>query len=80
MSSEEMKVACPLCEGRGVLLRSEIADHFTNKELLARLDARITEILEDIAGVIPAPAARNFQREVHTWNPTLPIWRRSPKE
>jgi hypothetical protein len=23
---------------------------------------------------------RNFEREVHTWNPTLPMWRRSNKE
>ncbi|MGA2355496.1 MAG: hypothetical protein ABSG02_13455 [Terriglobales bacterium] len=24
--------------------------------------------------------ARNFEKEVHTWNPTLPMWRRSNKE
>jgi hypothetical protein len=24
--------------------------------------------------------ARNFRKEVHCWNPTLPMWRRSPKE
>jgi hypothetical protein len=23
---------------------------------------------------------RNFEKEVHTWNPTLPMWRRSNKE
>jgi ribonucleoside-diphosphate reductase subunit M1 len=23
---------------------------------------------------------RNFEKEVHSWNPQLPIWRRSPKE
>jgi len=22
----------------------------------------------------------NFEKEVHTWNPTLPMWRRSNKE
>ena len=79
MSSENLRVTCPLCEGKGELLRSEIADRFTNHELRARLDARITEILEDIAAVA-GPKVRNFQKEVHTWNPTLPIWRRSPKE
>jgi len=77
--AETINVTCPLCEGKGELLRSEIADRFTNKELRACLDARIAEILEDFAAVA-TPRARNFQKEVHTWNPTLPIWRRSPKE
>lgn len=77
--AEASKVKCPLCEGKGELLRSEIADNFTNRELRARLDARISEILEDFAAVA-TPKARDFQQEVHTWNPALPIWRRSPKE
>jgi hypothetical protein len=25
-------------------------------------------------------ASSDFQKEVHTWNPQMPIWRRSPKE
>jgi hypothetical protein len=24
--------------------------------------------------------SRDFFKDVHTWNPKLPIWRRSPKE
>jgi len=74
------KVKCPLCEGRGEVLRSEVVERFTNPELRKRLDAGIAEILEasELAGV--GPKVRNFEKEVHTWNPTLPIWRRSPKE
>lgn len=80
MVEQTEKVKCPLCEGRGEVLRAEIVERFTNPELRKRLDARIAEILEagELAGV--APKARNFEKEVHTWNPTLPIWRRSPKE
>jgi uncharacterized protein YfbU (UPF0304 family) len=26
------------------------------------------------------PKVRNFEKEVHEWNPTLPMWQRSPKE
>lgn len=74
-----VKVKCPLCEGQGELTRPEIAEQFTNKELLARLDARISEILEGSAA-LAAPRGRDFHKEVHQWNPTLPIWRRSPKE
>ncbi len=78
--AEISKVRCPLCEGQGELLRSEIAERFSNAELRKRLDARIAEILEDNAAAFAAPKARDFQKEVHTWNPTLPMWRRSPKE
>lgn len=78
--AEDKKVKCPLCEGEGKLLRSDFVERVTTPELRKRLDARIAEILEgsEMAGV--APKARDFQKEVHTWNPTLPIWRRSPKE
>jgi hypothetical protein len=78
---ETYKVKCPLCEGHGELSHLEIA-LFTTPELRKRLDARIAEILEGevvLAGATTAPA-RNFEKEVHTWNPQLPMWRRSPKE
>ncbi len=78
--TEVSKVKCPLCEGRGELLRSEIAERFSNPELRKRLDARIAEILEDSTAALAGPKARDFQKEVHSWNPTLPMWRRSPKE
>ena len=78
--AEISKVRCPLCEGQGELLRSEIAERFSNPELRKRLDARIAEILEDSTVAFAGPKARDFQKEVHGWNPTLPMWRRSPKE
>lgn len=80
MSEGSVKVKCPLCEGQGELLRSEIAERFTNQELRKRLDARIAEILEDSTMALATLKVRDFQKEVHTWNPTLPMWRRSPKE
>ena len=80
MVEQTEKVKCPLCEGRGEVLRSEIVEQFTNPELRKRMDTRIAEILEtgQMAGV--GPKVRNFEKEVHTWNPTLPMWQRSPKE
>jgi len=52
----------------------------TTPELRKRLNARIGEILEsaELAGV--GARTRNFEKEVHEWNPQLPMWRRSPKE
>jgi hypothetical protein len=82
MAENEMKVKCPFCEGQAELTPSEIAKRFTTPELRKRLDARIAEILEDhhLAGVATGPRVRDFEKEVHTWNPTLPMWQRSPKE
>jgi hypothetical protein len=78
--AEDSKLKCPLCEGRGEVLRSELVDRFRNPALRKRLDRRIAEILEasQLAGV--GLRVRNFEKEVHTWNPTLPMWQRSPKE
>jgi hypothetical protein len=80
MAEQALKVECPLCEGRGELTRTEVADKLTRPELRKRLDARIAEILEDVGLVGVGAPARNFEKEVHEWNPQLPIWRRSPKE
>ncbi len=80
MADQTEKFKCPLCEGRGEVLRSEIADQFTNPELRKRLDGRIAEVLaaSETAGV--GPKVRSFEKEVHSWNPTLPMWLRSAKE
>jgi DNA gyrase/topoisomerase IV subunit B len=82
MSEQTKKVTCPLCEGQGELMPAQIVETFLTPELRKRLDARITEIAE-ISGLAPVVAGGkvlDFQKEVHTWNPALPIWRRSPKE
>ena len=77
---DDFKVRCPYCEGHGVVQRSELVEKLTTPALRQRLDARIAEILEDAETVTSHLAARNFENEVHSWNPQLPIWRRSPKE
>lgn len=73
-------VKCPLCEGRGELTRAQFAQNLTSVEHRKRLDARIAEMLDERELAVPAVPSRNFQKEVHEWNPQLPIWRRSPKE
>jgi len=82
MDERATNVKCPLCEGRGELLPSAIVETFSTPELRKRLDARIAEIAESFTpvGVEGGSKVLNFQKEVHTWNPALPIWRRSPKE
>lgn len=82
MSEQVTKVKCPLCEGQGELLASVLIEKVSNPELRKRLETRIAEIAEK-STLVPVGAHGkdfDFQKEVHTWNPTLPIWRRSPKE
>ena len=78
--SDSPKVQCPLCDGRGELQSSELVNRFTTPELRKRLDARVAEILQSVELVGVAHQSRDFQKEVHSWNPAVPIWNRSPKE
>jgi len=75
-------IACPLCAGRGEVLPQALVDLFSNPELRKRFDARMEEIaaLCKSVGATGTGDVLDFQKEVHAWNPTLPIWRRSPKE
>jgi hypothetical protein len=89
--SEEMKIMaenndllkCPLCEGQGEVRRAELVARLSEAELKPKLDdlAEIQQPFEaaEFAGVA-AHGQRDFQKDVHSWNPQLPMWRRSPKE
>jgi hypothetical protein len=33
-----------------------------------------------LSSVGATQTGRDFQKEVHSWNPCVPMWRRSPKE
>jgi hypothetical protein len=79
MSENNDLVKCPLCQGHGELRRLEMAERLAEAELPKKLEACLTEITEPSATASNSEA-RSFVREVHTWNPRLSIWRRSPKE
>ena len=79
-------VKCPLCGG---------FTHIDKPELLAALhDAKIRQQVENYVAELVAisvrlnsagvaatqPQSRDFNKEVHHWNPNVPVWRRSPKE
>jgi hypothetical protein len=78
-------VKCPLCGG---------FTHIGNPELLtALLDPKIRHEVESfmaklLQSATPAlatvstgqPQSGDFNKEVHHWNPNVPVWRRSPKE
>ena len=70
MLNEEL-VKCPVC---GIFTRID------KPELLAALnDPKLVK--STLVGVgVAQPEARDFQKDVHNWNPTVPMWLRSPKE
>ncbi len=83
MTNDDL-IKCPLCGG---------FTHVDSPDLLAALrDPRLREQVEQyVQGVLKSPAedripvgathtGRDFQKDVHSWNPFVPMWQRSPKE
>lgn len=78
--SDNRVVKCPLCEGHGELGQSEMLARLDDRNLAEKLGQYREGIAEQAAALTGARTERNFQRDVHNWNPQLPMWRRSPKE
>ena len=83
MTDSQDVVTCPLCKGHGEIRRAELADRLNDGELKSRVDSTLgglepTEA--EAAMVARGNESRDFQKDVHSWNPQLPMWRRSPKE
>ena len=85
MTKHRDALKCPLCEGRGEVRRSQLIEFFSDPDLKSKIDAYLTEIIPgaeenaELVGVV-GREPRNFQKDVHSWNPSLPMWQRSPKE
>jgi hypothetical protein len=87
MSHKDDVLPCPFCAGHGGLRRSEIIELFSDPNFKQKVDSYLAEVRkptednEDAATLVGAGnQPRDFSKEVHSWNPQLPIWRRSPKE
>jgi len=84
MTDHRDRVRCPLCEGHGEVRHSQLIEFFSDPELKSKLDG----YLAAVAPTEPAPELvaaavrekRDFQKDVHCWNPQVPMWKRSPKE
>jgi hypothetical protein len=86
MADNQDLLKCPLCEGHGEVRRAELVERLTDPELKPKIDSYLTGIIQPVEDAELATVAaagkesRDFQKEVHSWNPQLPMWRRSPKE
>jgi hypothetical protein len=77
MTDQDDVVKCPFCGGHGELRRAEIVQRLKDPAVARTLQANPTET-GNPGGDGSKP--RDFFRDVHSWNPKLPIWRRSSKE
>jgi hypothetical protein len=84
MTEHRDVLRCPLCEGQGEVHYSQLIGFFSDPDLKTKIDAypaHITPADDETAELVAvSEEPRNFQTDVHSWNPQLPMWRRSPKE
>jgi hypothetical protein len=76
-------LTCPLCQGHSHVSRAELIGLLTDRNLREKIETYLAELVQpgEPAGVGATQSpSRDFQKDVHSWNPQLPIWRRSPKE
>jgi len=77
-------VKCPLCGAFSHIEQPDLLAALKNPQLREQIERYIAELLkspvEELSPVSATPAKRDFQKDVHNWNPCVPMWRRSPKE
>jgi hypothetical protein len=70
---------CPLLQGLDAMHRAELLGLINDSSLRQKLEACLTQH----AGESNTPCAsdeRNFEKDVHSWNPQKLVFSRSPKE
>jgi hypothetical protein len=77
-------VKCPLCGGCTHVERPELVQVLKEPRIRERIEKYIAELLKSpvdaLSAVGATPSGRDFHKDVHSWNPNVPMWRRSPKE
>lgn len=87
MAEIDEVVKCPLCGGHGEVRVPEVLQLLRDQTLDSKIERGLSgnaepagepAELSTVAATSSEP--RNFQKDVHCWNPQLPMWQRSPKE
>lgn len=78
-------VKCPLCGGFTHIEKPELLATLRDPKIRQQVESYIAELLRSASGELASVATgqlkqRDFNKDIHTWNPNLPVWRRSPKE
>jgi len=83
MTDKEL-LQCPLLQGLDGMRRAELLGVMNSSNLRTKLEECLAGKRHATAGV-KEPASTNgceqdFEKQVHSWNPEVPLWRRSNKE
>jgi hypothetical protein len=77
-------VKCPLCGGFTHIDKPELLAALKNTRVREQVEKYLRELLQSPvdapSSVGTTQAGHDFQKDVHNWNPCVPMWRRSPKE
>jgi len=77
-------VKCPLCGGFTHIDKPDLLAALQDTRIREQIERYITELLKSAVADLNTAGAnqsgRDFHKDVHLWNPSLPMWRRSPKE
>jgi hypothetical protein len=76
-------VKCPVCGGFTHIDKPELLAALNDPKVRQQIENYVTELLRfPLVELVPTDRShsREFNREVHNWNPNIPVWRRSPKE
>jgi hypothetical protein len=79
-------VKCPLCGGFTHVGKPELVSALNDAKVRQQVESFVAELLRSsnggLAGVaaVNKPQSQDFNKDVHNWNPNMPVWRRSPKE
>jgi hypothetical protein len=77
-------VKCPLCGGFTHVAKPELLEALRDPNIRRRVEEYVAGLLQpasgELAAVAGSPASVDFNKDVHKWNPNVPVWRRSPKE
>ncbi|MBZ5678981.1 MAG: hypothetical protein LAO24_02625 [Acidobacteriia bacterium] len=78
-------VKCPLCGGFTHVENQELLAALKQPKIREQVEKYVADLLasplEELAGVgVAKPVVKDFQKEVHSWNPCVPMWKRSAKE
>jgi hypothetical protein len=78
-------VKCPMCGGFTHIESPQLVAALNDPNIRKQVERYVAELVnapaEELASVgAGKPEVRDFQKDVHNWNPFVPMWRRSPKE
>ncbi len=78
-------VKCPLCGGFTHVDKPELVAALRDPQTRQQIEKYVADLVRsgprELASLSAGqPQSRDFNKDVHNWNPNVPVWRRSPKE